>query len=333
MTELRELIAQRLIGQVNPPQHPWRDRVVETAAMDPNIGLPPFGDLPFIVIRQTGTTVDQNRVATLAYEVWIHANNTSFSELDALERLAVSLLDSVILVDDEDNSRTWAMGYGGTLLGDVVIPAWDAYARGLRFTTSGAGTGGAIGGADDERAQFLRANAAYLFCPPTPCVQTDPTDWAPTDDCPGIYVVPLEGPVEVERYASQTIFRETLVFHVFAPTLRAQQAWVDRLALELPGQLNYLQRNKQDSNGNVPRVSSLLLRVTALNPAATSSEGQLRVEANFSELACDAIETAGPLRYIDITPRPAPDAIEPPGSGPDILLPLDPVFVIGRRPQ
>jgi hypothetical protein len=325
MAELRDLIAQRLIGDGT---HPWAERVVETAGMDPDQGLPPFGELPWIVVRQVGTTVDLNRIATLGFEVWIHGPNTSFSNLDELERLAIRLLDRAVLQDlDADVPARFALAYAGTLLGDVVIPAWDAYARGLRFTTSSAGLGGPQS-PDDPRAAFLRAHAADLFCPPPPCVASDPTDWTPTDDCPGIYVRPFSGPYEVQRYSGMTQLREVLAIHVVAPTYAAQRAWTDRLALELPGQVAYVQPGVADSNGHVPRISTLLLRLTALNPAADAwSEGQLRVEATFTELACDAIETAGPLRQVTVVPRP------PAAEGPPVIIPPLAVgtFTIGRR--
>src|SRR5262245_8525667 len=172
--------------------YPWGFRVVETAAMDADLGLPPppFGEQPWLVVKQTGTCVDLNRVETFTFEVSVFASNTSFSNLDALERQVVGLVDRSTLTG---TGGSYALRYAGTLLGDQVVPPWDAYVRTLRFESTGAGTIGGSG-PDDPRARYLRAHMTdLLFCDPTTCVQTDPAVWVPTDDCPGIYVRPGGG--------------------------------------------------------------------------------------------------------------------------------------------
>lgn len=297
MTELRELIALRLLGDGS---WPWADRVVETGAMTADQGLPWTGELPWIVVRQAATTVDLNRAPTEIFEVWIHAPSTSFAQLDGLERLAVALLDRVVLVDPDPTPGrplSYALGYAGTVQGDQVIPEWDAYARAVRFQSVAAALGGPLV-PDDPRAAFLRAHLADLFCLPPECIQTDPTTWAPTDSCPGIWIRPLTSPIEVIRYSALTLFREVLSIQVLGSTFAGQNAWVDKLALELPGDVLYVEPDKVDGGTGIPpRRSTMLLRVVAqdltVDPLLI---GQLSIEAQFSELACDFPPHDPPLR-------------------------------------
>lgn len=279
MTELRDLIADHLIGTGN---HDWETRVCETFAMDPDVGLPPFGELPWLSVRQVGTTVDLDRVPTEAFEVWIHAPNTSFAVLDRYERQVVQLLNDAVLVDpDATPPRLHTLHYSGTLLGDQVIPPWDAYARGLRFQTPpGTGIGGE-GQHDDPRAQWLRSLGVDLYqCFGEDwCLVTDPTSGqAPTDDCPLVYIRPLTGPEFVTDPPSNfwmTWFRQRLAIHIVAPSVEARDKWVDRVALALP-RIVY-----------GPDGETWFLTVISTDYAADpTSVGQIIVELRFAVLSC-----------------------------------------------
>ena len=321
MAELRELIAERLTGRPGGPYpYPWQERVVETGAADPDLVQPPFGEQPWLLVRNAGVVLDLNRVETLAFEVSVYASNTSFADVDALERLVASILEGATLVDNEPPGpdRAWALRYAGTLLGDQVITAWDAYVRTLRFEATG--TGGMNAGADDERAEWFRAHAAQMFrltsSGAPPCVQTDPLTWTPTDECPGVYARPESGPVEAQRLSGITYFREVLAVHVVCPTQKWREYWVNELALQLPGQMAYFQPNELDSNNIRGRTSTILLRLSGLTPAADpATVGQLRIEVTFS-----ALEAWAPSRYGSFGPPPS-WGTPPPGWPPNLPWP------------
>jgi hypothetical protein len=288
VAELRELIAWTLMGGGT---YPWGVRVVETSAADPDLTLSPFpGEMPWLLVRNAGTTLDLNRVETHAFEISVYSINTSFAIVDVLERLVVQILNDQVLVDPSDQvGRRYVMRYSGTVQGDIVVPVWDAYVRTLRFEGTGTGLTDTFAAPDDPRAVYLRAHAAELFGQLTggsfPCVQTDPATWNPRDDCPGVYFRPDSGPTELRRMSGITFFRETLAGSVLAETQAAREAWLDALTLALPGQIDYFQPQELDSHGNRGRTSTMYLRVTNLNPAADPwAVGQLRIEVEFSAL-------------------------------------------------
>jgi hypothetical protein len=325
--ELRELLAQALIGN---GMNPWQDRVVETGAMTADLGLPPFGQLPFVVVRQITTIVDvETRIPTETFEVWVHAPAISFAALDVLERLAVGLIDGTTLTDpDSTPPRSFFLQYGGTLLGDQVIDIWDAYARGLRFTWTGGGINpGGPGSHDDPRAQWLRYLAGLQGGTGVPgnsgplgttglfqcfgadwCIRTDPITQPPaTDDCPLVWIRPLTGPQFVTDPQSNvwmTWYSERLAVHIVCPTQSVRDQWVDRIALALPRVLVG------------PEGDTWFLQLIATDYAANPEQvGQIIIELRFATLSCPWQETFPPFKeavvalpenVAIITPPPSP---------------------------
>lgn len=280
MAEVRELIAKALVGQGN---FPWAERVVETGAMTTDTGLPPIGEQPWLLVRSTGSLVNQNRVEVNTFEVSIYAANTSFSDLDVLEKLILVLLNRTTLIDtDFTPNRRYTLGYSGTLLGDQVVTEWDAYVRVMRFDVSGSAQWYQP---DDPRAKFLRSiTPSLLFCQigtDWSCVQTDPRTWTPTDQCPGVYWRPDTGPVEINRWFEMTQYVENIAGHVLAGSSQGQDDWVDRVALAIPGHVLYDQIAERRQSTMLLRLLSTDIHADALN------EGQIRLEVIWTELACD----------------------------------------------
>ena len=275
-------------------------RVVETGAMTTD-GLPPHGEQPWILVRSTGSLVDQNRVETNTFEISIYAANTSFAALDVLEKLVIVLLNRTALVDTEFTpNRRYTMGYAGTLLGDQVVDVWDAYVRVMRFTVSGAAQWYQP---DDPRAKFLRSiTPDLLFCQigtDWHCVQTDPRTWVPTDECPGVYWRPLDGPTELNRWFEMTQYVENVAGHVLAGSSAAQDDWVDRIALALPGHVLWYDPITR-------RQSTMLLRLLSTDLYAEAlGEGQIRLEVIFTELACDYPPRAPQIKTIRVAESPS----------------------------
>lgn len=323
MPELRELIAQRLIGDAS---HPWVDRVVETGAATVDLAMPPFGEMPFVVVRQVQTTVDLDGATTETFEVWIHAAAISFAALDGLERLAITLLGGALLTDgDSDPPRVFSMDYAGTLLGDQIIDPWDAYARGLRFS-SVTGGGGALGGPeahDDPRAVHLRSLGKGLFgCYAEDwCLKFEVTaDDPPTEDCPLVWISPLTGPEFVTDPPStywMTWHSERLAIHVIAPSTAARDLWVNRLALALP-------RVVTGPEGD----TWFLTLISSDYDADAQTVGQIVVEVRFATLGCAWREPLPPLREVVAATAEPAVVITPPLSDtnprPEPILPSSP---------
>src|SRR5215831_6970474 len=300
MAQLRDLIAQALVGN---GQFPWGIRVVETGAMDPDSALPPVGEQPWLLIRNVGSLVDLNRVETNLYEISVYGSNTSFAVMDVLEKLVVGILNRTVLVDtDVQPYQRYTLAYAGTIMGDQVVPAWDAYVRTLRFNASGTAAWYAP---DDPRAEYLRSITPYLLlCTTTvgidwTCVQTDPKTWVPTDACPGVYWRPFTGPSEVIRWFEMTQYVEIIAGHVVAASSAAQDAWVDRVALALPGHVLW-----NDTLNR--RQSTMLLRLLSTDINADAlGVGQIRLEVRWTELRCPAPPDYPPVRQITVKEVPS----------------------------
>ena len=301
MAQLRDLIAEHLVGP-GVPARPWGVRVVETGAMDPDTALPPFGEQPWISIRQTGSTVDINRVEANNFEISIFGSNTSFTALDILEKLVIGLLNRTTLIDtDYQPHQRYTLVYAGTVLGDQVVPEWDAYVRTLHFTASGTAAWYAP---DDPRAAYLRQVTPGMLCLSQggidwSGVQTDPKTWTPTDDSPGVYWRPWTGPSEMNRWFEMTQYTEVLAGHVVAGSSQAQDTWVDRVALALPGHVLWDDRPNR-------RQSTMLLRLVSTDINADAlNVGQLRVECIFTELRCPPYPDYPEVRQIVVKESPS----------------------------
>jgi len=276
VVSLRSLVAVALIGDGT---NPWADRVVETAGATADEHLPWMtgGQQPWIVVRGGPTTLGPSGGARVTQvEVWPHGPMSAWSGIDNLETLCVDILDQQVVATPAGATEPdgYLLSYEGTPLGDQVVAEWDAWTRPLRFGAARLGWFGP----DDPRAARLRALTPGLLCGDWPCVQTDPATWVPTDDCPGIYWRPDAGPAEIIRYANFTLYQETLACHIVAPGRAARDAWTDRVALALPGDC---------LDAQVPPATMLLRLVSENLYAEPMADGQLRVQVQFSETACD----------------------------------------------
>ena len=293
---LRTLVAEALIGDGT---NPWADRVVETAGATPDEHLPWLtgGQQPWVIVRGGVTSVVGGSNARMtSIEVWPHGPMTAWTGIDNLEDLVVRILGGSVVSTPPGAEQPdgYLLTYESSPLGDQVIEEWEAWTRPIRFNAARLGWYGA----DDPRAAYLRSITPAVLCGTWDCVQTTPESWVPTDQCPGIYWRPDTGPAEVERYSAVTFYREVLAGHIVAPSQRARDLWADRVALSLPGDVLYVQPGVPDGGTGVPpRRSTMLLSLLSVAPLAEPlSDGQLRVEVQFSELACDYPPNDSPLR-------------------------------------
>lgn len=294
MTYLRRLVTRALLGDGSEP---WADRVFDTAAIQPDTELPWItgGQMPWVQVRMGPIGVVGERARSTTFQVWAVGPDAAWTAIDNLEDHVVRRLDQTILhtVAGDPETDGYRIAYDGSPLGDQLVEAWDGYTRPLQFTAARL----AWFGPDDPRAAWLRGQMPGLLCDGPDCVQTDPATWEPTDECPAIYWRPDVGPSEVQRYLSITLYREVLAGHIVTLTKAGQDYWTDRVALSLPGDALYVQPDEIDGgSGEKPRRSTILMRLLSTNFLAEPvSDGQLRVEVIFSELACGLPDRSPPL--------------------------------------
>ena len=272
---VREQVRLKLIGDGTDP---WADNVLELEGARTNDQLPSpietgqATGVPFVIVRLGPQTPGQTW-GNLgdSIDVWPYAADETWQALDALCGLVLLRLDKQIITDSDGVS--YQLNYGGVSTQDTPVAEWDAYTRPLRF--------------DSTKLSWLEPTHpladAFESWTTTQfgCVQTDPSTWVPTADCPAVYWrvtdIPRVQSADEHYNIWLDLMRSTLVGHIISPDQKTVVQYLDRLAAILP-------------RASVRYANTYLatIEVTRADPEADQHvDGQISVDVSFGAVNGD----------------------------------------------
>ena len=222
---------------------------------------------PYLVLREgvQDPEADWSAFSTII-EVWPYVKRTTFQQVDALVNAIINLLHRARF---SYNGEEYLVDYLGSVGQDLVDEDWDAITRGLRFRVFALGWLNGIT-YDPDPVKALQEWTKKTW----PEVHTDPNQWSPSDNAPGIYwrFVRI---INVQYLPALTWITAQISGHILASSAGIRLLWVRKVE----DAINAQRRIKMSDGGPLD-----FLQVIADTEADPMRKGQIQLTVQFGVL-------------------------------------------------